>query len=156
MPINRLNTKVLPEKEAAIMAALTTIKTELPFLIGLTPEERQGQAKMGDKTVAFVDKALDVVARHPEILPGTFDADDFETDVALIHSLKPISNEVRDLLEKLDDTIFQASSEAFGAALKVYQFAKVNGVEGELDDELADMGKRFARKAMPAEPVEPA
>jgi len=152
MPDNRVNTKLLPATQATVLTALGTVKENLPFLIGVSPEERQTLPKMGDKTVAFVNKALDVVNRHPEILPGNFDAQAFIADVELVNALRPVQGELRDLLEKVDDTVLAAGSEAFSAALRVYQFAKTNGLDGELDAELAEMGKRFSRKPRTPQP----
>lgn len=152
MPDNRINASLSSDAQTAVMTALSTAKDKLSFLTGLTPEERQALPKMGDKTVAFVAKALDVAKRHPEILPGNFDAQAFITDAELVNALRPVQGELRDLLEKVDDTVLAAGSEAFSAALRVYQFAKTNGLDGELDTELAEMSKRFARRPRTPQP----
>ena len=128
------------------MTSLAGIRTNLAMLQTLPDEERSTLAKMGDKTQAFVKEALDTANRHPEILPSKFDLADFQSDVDLIESLKPIWGEVRELFTALDDTILLAGSEAFAAALEVYQYAKVNDKDGELTDALKDMGQRFSRK----------
>jgi hypothetical protein len=48
----------------------------------------------------------------------------------------------------VDDTYFAAGSEAYAAALLVYQYAKVHNVaSGALEETLDDLGRRFARKA---------
>jgi len=41
-----------------ILQSITTIKSQLPFLLKLSPSERQGYSRMGDKSLAFVEKAL--------------------------------------------------------------------------------------------------
>ena len=146
---NLIDAVLSADQQTAVAAHLAAIKASLSFLISLTADERRALPKMGDKTQAFVEKALDVTTRHPEILPGLFKAEDFRRDVELVKALTPILREVRELFAKLDDTVFEASSEAFAAGLLVYQYAKTNNLSGELDDDLADMGRRFSRKARP-------
>lgn len=143
---NLIDVVLSADQQAAITTHLAAIKADLSFLISLTTEDRQALPKMGDRTQAFVDKALDVVTRHPEILPGRFKPEDFRRDAELTKALTPILREVRELHAKLDDTVFAASSEAFSAALLVYQYAKTNNLSGELDEDLAEMGRRFSRK----------
>lgn len=55
------------------MAAIATIKTKLPFLIDLSVEERKALLKLGDKSRAFVSKALEVATQNPDFLPRSFD-----------------------------------------------------------------------------------
>jgi hypothetical protein len=45
----------------AVMAAIATIKDKLPFLLDLTVEQRKSLPNMGDKSRAFVSKALEVL-----------------------------------------------------------------------------------------------
>lgn len=48
-----------------VLDSIAQIRTLLPFLIDLTPEERQALPKMGDKSRAFVSQALQL-AEHGE------------------------------------------------------------------------------------------
>jgi hypothetical protein len=50
----------------AVMAAIATIKAKLPFLIDLSAEERKALPKMGDKSRAFVSKAMEVATQNPD------------------------------------------------------------------------------------------
>ena len=65
-----------------------------------------------------------------------------------------IRNAVEALFGKIDDTYFAAGSEAYAAALLVYQYAKLHNLaSGALEDSLDDLGRRFARKSKkPAAP----
>ncbi|MDR1147553.1 MAG: hypothetical protein LBK66_02865 [Spirochaetaceae bacterium] len=40
-----------------------------PYIIALTPHERQTMLKMGDKSLAFVEKAHDYAADNPTLTP---------------------------------------------------------------------------------------
>jgi hypothetical protein len=48
------------------MDAIATIRQKLPFLVDLTTEDRRTMLKMGDKSRAFVSKALEVATQNPQ------------------------------------------------------------------------------------------
>ncbi|HBF35995.1 MAG TPA: hypothetical protein DDW50_01590, partial [Firmicutes bacterium] len=51
---------------AAITASIQTLQTKLlPALATLSPDERKGLPKMGDKTVSFVQKAVEYCKQNP-------------------------------------------------------------------------------------------
>ena len=52
MNTNRIDATLSPEDQAAVLAALATIKKKLPFLIDISPDERSSLPKMGDKSRA--------------------------------------------------------------------------------------------------------
>jgi hypothetical protein len=51
------------------------------------------------------------------------------------------------LNELVEDTVMEVGSEAYTAALLVYNYAKANGAGSGLDGVVDEMGKRFARKS---------
>ena len=147
---------VLTQSERdAVMDAVATIKDNLPFLIDLSPKERRALPKMGDKSRAFVTKALEVATQNPDFLPRSFELEEMRKDVQLFESLYPILLAITQLQELLDDTCTAAGSEAYAAALQVYNYAKVNGNMGGLDAVVDEMGQRFARKSRKANEENP-
>lgn len=148
MPLNKVSASLNATDVQDIMTAITTINTKLPFLISLTAEERRGIAKLGDKSHAFVTKALELATQHPEILPGNLSVAEFKKDVDLFSQLYGIIQPLTLLVDKINDTQMEAGAEAYSAALIVYQSAKISGTDiGGLDSVLDDLGKRFSRKA---------
>ena len=129
----------------AIKTAIQTLRDKLPFLIALTPEESKSLNRMGDKSRAFVAKAMEVALQHPEILPGVFDVQEMRDDLSLFEQLYPIQMELSQLYTLIEDTTAIAGSEAFTAARMVYNFAKACEMEGELEPLLDDLGKRFRK-----------
>ena len=107
-----------------IKAALATIEEKLPFLINLTAEERRKLYKMGDKSLAFVNNSLTAAQSNPDILPASFDLDEFQRDYQLAVSLTDISYRIQQLTEKVDDTRMAVSSEAMSSSLTVYNYVK--------------------------------
>lgn len=140
---NLVSGSLTPENIQAIMAAIQTIKDNLT-LVGLTPQQRKNLSKLGDKSRAFVDRASQVVGQNPEIMPATFDPEEFQRDVAYFNGLGNVHTAVLQLLELVDDTMLAAGSDAFVAALKVYKASKDADPELGLDEAVAEMGERFA------------
>lgn len=130
----------------AVMDAVATIKEKLPFLVDLNANERKALPKMGDKSRAFVSKALEVATQNPDFLPRSFDLEELRKDVQLFEALYPLLLSMTQLQELLDDTCLAVGSEAYAAALQVYNYAKVSGNVGGMDAVVGEMGQRFARK----------
>ena len=154
---NRVSGVLSSEDVAVINAAIETVRQKMPFLMGLDPEARRSLPRMGDKSRAFVRKSLEVADQNPGMLPRAFDLGEFRRDVALDEALIPIAEAVRKLAELIDDTNTGVRSDAYLAALTVYQSAKQVGKGTGLDGALDELGRRFVRKtagaAAPATPV---
>lgn len=144
---NRINATLSKADSDTILEAIAQIRQLLPFLIDLTPEERQTLPKMGDKSRAFVSQALQLAENDDSYLPRSFDVAEMKRDVELAESLYPIMVALKQLSEFVDDTHIQVGSEAYTAALVVYQSAKRNGQGAALDGLLDSLGQRFARKS---------
>jgi len=147
MAENRISTSLSPADREAVMAAVSTIREKLPFLMDLTVEERRSLPKMGDKSRAFVSKALEVAIQNPDFLPRSFDIEEMRRDVELFQALHPILLSLTQLQELLDDTYLAVGSDAYAAGLVVYNYAKNSGQGAGLDAVVDEMGRRFARKS---------
>ncbi|MFQ4145085.1 hypothetical protein [Chlorogloeopsis sp. ULAP02] len=130
-----------------VMQAIATIKEKLPFLVDLTTEERRSMLKMGDKSRAFVSKALEVATQNPNFLPRSFDVEEMRRDIELYEALYPILLSLTQLQELVDDTWMTTGSEAYAAALAVYSYAKASGDVMGLDGVIDEMGRRFTRRS---------
>ncbi|KAM3098786.1 hypothetical protein ACKFKG_04785 [Phormidesmis sp. 146-35] len=144
--MNRISTTLTKADRETVMEAIATIKSKLPFLVGLTAEQRQGLPKMGDKSRAFVIKALEVATQNPDFLPRAFDLDEMRRDVELFEAMYPIVVALSQLQTLVDDTTMAAGSEAYAAALQVYGYAKASGQGAGLEGVVGELGQRFHRK----------
>lgn len=147
MPENRVSASISEADRQAVLAAIETIRTKLPFLIDLSPEERKALPRMGNTGRGFVAKALQVAEQNPDILPRSFDVAEMRKDTELLDSLLPIVTAFEQLNELLDDTYTAVGSEAYAAALLVYQYVRAGGKGSALDGALDALGQRFARKS---------
>ena len=117
---NKVSITIDEEAMTTISQALTAIRQNLPELINLKEEERHVLPKMGDKTVAFVNKNLEYAKQNPRVVPAFLDMVEFEKDVVAATDLRKVLIPLQQLVEKLDDTTMQAGSEAYTAALIFY------------------------------------
>jgi hypothetical protein len=95
-----------------------------PYLLALTPAERQGLSKMGEKSISFVEKAYDFARHNPALVPPYLNMDEFGVDFADAHGLWTLLNTVQQLEENIDDTEMAAGSEAYAAARAFYESVK--------------------------------
>ncbi|MEA5503726.1 hypothetical protein VB735_11515 [Halotia wernerae UHCC 0503] len=148
----KISAKLSPVDREAVMEAIATIREKLPFLVDLSMEERKSLPKLGDKSRAFVSKALEIAAQNPDFLPRSFDLDEMRRDIELFEALYPILLSLTQLQELVDDTSVAVGSEAYAAGLMVYNYAKASGKGAGLDSMIDDLGRRFARKSKKVQP----
>lgn len=155
MGINQISATLTQADRDAALAAISTVKENLSFLIDLTVEERKALPKMGDKSRAFVLKALEVATQNPDFLPRSFDLEEMRKDVQLFEAMYAIVVAVTQLHELLNDTHMTVGSEAYSAALQVYNYAKASGHGAGLEAVVDELGQRFARKTKKTNPPSP-
>jgi hypothetical protein len=117
-----------------------------PFLHSLTTEDRQTILKMGDKSLAFVEKTSELAANNLEFCPSYFNLEELNIDLTDAVGLRTLSNRLQQFSREVDDTIMLAGHEAFVQALTFYNTVKqaardnVTGAQSLFDE----LKKRFA------------
>lgn len=124
--MKNLHAKAIPAQTLEQAHALLKQAAELlaPYTLALTPAERQEIPKMGEKTLAFVDKAHQYAQENPAIRPPYLDMDAFDIDFADAHDLWPLQLLIRQFGEAISDTAMVAGSEAYQAARLFYNASK--------------------------------
>lgn len=151
---NRVSEEIPQEIINEVTEKLTICRTLLePYLFGLTAEERQELFKMGNKTVATVQKVQSYVVTNPEFVPGYMQTDEFTKDVVVVTQLTPLQNMAYQLASDLDDTRMLAGSEALAEALMYYSSVRDAARRGipqskPIYDELKE---RFTKRNRPVE-----
>jgi hypothetical protein len=113
--------EVLAQAQANIDSAIALLA---PYLLPLTPGERHDMPKMGDKTLSFVEKALDYARRYPQLCPSYLDIKSFDVDMTDATGLRTVHISAKQLSDSIDDTVMVAGSEAYQAALIFYNAVK--------------------------------
>ncbi|MDR1338862.1 MAG: hypothetical protein LBK58_02225 [Prevotellaceae bacterium] len=123
---DNIHTKSIPKE--AIEQALRKIDEAIailhPNLYSLTPDDRQRLLKMGDKSLAFVEKTGELAETNPQFAPSYFDLSEFKTDFADAVNLRTVANRLQQFSREVDDTAMLAGSEAFTQALSYYNSVK--------------------------------
>ncbi|WP_412464286.1 hypothetical protein [Flavobacterium mekongense] len=154
---NRLNVTMTAAQVTAVKTALQTIATNMPFLIGLTVEERIAIPKINVSNKAFTEDAINAVANNAGILPVYINATTMQNDYQLFVQLDELLGLMRQLVEKAEDTQMLAGSEAFVAALSSYKLfgaAAESGLTGA--DAIVDsLRQRFIAPGTPGATTAP-
>jgi len=153
------HTRAIPE---SVLSDALTKASELaallkPYLLALTPTERQEMLKMGSKTLEFVEKAHGYAHTAPIIVPPFMRLDDFDADYADARGFWTLHNVVSQIEDGLNDTQMAAGGEAYQGALLIYKSAKTAADEDvpgakSIHDDLKKSFPRTGRKKKSEQP----
>jgi hypothetical protein len=135
----QIDTSVLDPLDAAILQ----MESSLAHLISLTPEQRRGLTKMGEKSEAFCRAALNVAQQHAGIMVRDFDIEGFQRDQQALDLLRPRILRIAHLYQRVTDTEMALGSDLMAAALEVYGVLKVAGKGKGLDEARRNLGARW-------------
>jgi hypothetical protein len=159
---NRVNATATAAQVTAVKAAFQTILTNLPFLVGLTAEERKSLNTIDVNNKAFTEDAINAGVNNPTLIPSYLSVANMQNDLVLFTQLDEISGLANQLCERIEDTKMLTGSEAYGVALSLYKAfvsAADAGVQGA-DSIVDQLKKRFpsnstsATNAAPPLPVQ--
>lgn len=156
MADNQISIVVSPEDKTAIDSSVETLRTKLqPYLIALSADERRILPKMSDKSISFVDKALNYVSSNPEFAPPYLNKDELGKDVVAVEILNGFAKQLAQIVTGLDDTIMLAGSEAYVAALAYYNSVKEAARRDILNAKpvYEDLKQRFPQRTKKVEPA---
>lgn len=129
---------------SAVDQAIDTLEQALAgMLLALTPDDRQRVVKMGDGSVAFCRKALDVMAENSGLLPRSLDIAEMRRDLAAHDALNARMVRLTRLVEKGRDTDMALGSDVMASALEGYAFLKIAGKGEGLHGLRKDLSRRF-------------
>jgi hypothetical protein len=145
---NKISFSIPDEVIATVTTKLNEVAEALrPYLIALTPQERQELPKMSDGTLPFVQKCLGYCQTNPEFAPPFIDVEGLFDDMKVFEQLLPLYRVVLQLENKLSDTSMQAGAESFQSALSYYNSVKYAArMDAPGAKAIAeDLSKRFVR-----------
>lgn len=144
---NKINAALSKSDRDKILDLIQQIRVLLPFLIDLSPDDRQTLVKMGDKSRAFVEGSLTLAEADDSFLPRSFDVAEMRRDKDLHDNLSPVFVQVLRLFEAVGDTMMLAGSDLIMNGFEVYGNAQKNGKDEDLDNLVPLLGRRFSRKS---------
>jgi hypothetical protein len=117
--------------------------------VALTEDDRRSARKTGEGRLPFVLDGGEIAQDNPDILPKTFDAEGFESTVALFTAMTEVLTLVDQTRVKVDDLRLAAGVQALSGASDVYHYAqdaekKTPGIKPLVDR----MGQLFQQAAI--------
>ena len=154
---NRISATLLAAAITAINGAIATIRTNLPFLLSLTPDERKRLPKLGDGRVALLEDALPLMVANPDLVPSYIAIAEVTKDGDLRDALDPILNSIATLCQDVEDTETIVGSELYDAIRAFYLNCKEAAKRGATTAQsIVDvLAKYFARPGRPPKPPTP-
>lgn len=144
--INRLNTTMTGDDINSVKKSITEIYGKMPFLIGLTTDERVTLPKISENNKVFVGDSINALANNAPMLPAYLNVADIKTDLTLYEQLDELEMLATQLVEKIQDTRMLCGSEAYVSSLAAYRLfeaAAAAGIPGA--DSIYDaLKQRFA------------
>ncbi len=141
---NLVSVDLTESDKREIYEAIDLIRRKLSFAKEFTEDERENLMRLGKTGRTFVEKAQNLVERSPGILPRSFDVEEFKRDACLYQELGSISDELHRLAERVADTEAAVGSDAFTAALVVYQSGKLARTGNDMDNHLAGWRRKIS------------
>ena len=140
---------------ADIDAALAALRRVFAPFVALQPDDRVEMKKMGPKSREFCEQTLSLLEHNPQIVPPNLGLAEALADRAALEQLRPRLQQLRQLVEKGDDTEMALGSDMMAVALEGYRLLEVSGKGEALKSARRELSTRFARKRRVAE-AEPA
>jgi len=150
MSKNNISATLEDTAVANINDAIAAIRTNLPFLVNLTPGQRHTLAHAGTKGQGIIQDSMTFAAQHPEALPASFNSAEFAKDGALNAAYAPVVAAIALLNQDVTDTMISLQSDLYSEFLDVYAFAQANNRNGAYDTFIQAVKSRFAHSTKPA------
>ncbi len=145
MSQNKISAVLAAAALTNINTAIATIRTNLPFLLHLSDEERKVMIKSGDSSAGFIQQSLLFAAQSPEAMLAGFPAAEFAKDGALLTPLQTACNLVAQLHSDCTDTLMTLNSDLMAQSLDVYAGARANNRGGNYSAYVDTAKAHFAK-----------
>jgi len=141
---NLISLSFTTEELAAIDEAIAALKTAFARFVTVQPGEIRGTS-MGEKSEAFCRQALQVLQANPQIVPASLGLEEALADLTALDALRPRLVQLRQLLERAQDTEMALGADIMACATEGYALLKVSGKDEGLKAARRDLSSRWAR-----------
>ncbi len=122
--VNRLSAALSDADVARILSAVADVEQNMPFLIGLTEQERRYLPKIRRQNRLFVEEAVQALDENQTWMPGYVNPLEIRKDFALYNQLRKVEMALGQLYEQVVHTRILAGSESYQGSLLFYRMAK--------------------------------
>lgn len=123
---NLLSASISAADKTTINTNIANVTTTLGAIlsISLTADDRKNMLKMGDKTLAFVQKTITYANQNAALVPVFLNLPEANKDLQLADDLNDIYKALLTLITSVEDALMISGSEAYNAALIFYASVK--------------------------------
>ncbi len=143
MSYNNISAKISLEDIAEIKNAIQTVKTKLPFLINLTPKERQKLRTMGAVRTSYVQDVHQASLSNSDSIPRGFDLEEYASDLKLYGDMREVLSVLLPQFEGIESTTMALSAELMKQTDQCYGHLQVEA-EKSNNTALSETVKRIA------------
>lgn len=118
------NAILTAEAENEIEAKIAAIGQSMPYLVGLSINDRVKLNILGQKSAQFVQRAVESSRQNPKLSPSFMDAEVLERNFTLYNQLLKVLEPVQQLERMITDTMMVAGNLAYKDALDYYNTVK--------------------------------
>lgn len=151
-----VNETIGTETREALLDQIRTLTDAMPVMVTIPPGERRRMAKLGLRSRAFAEDAIQLALENTEILPRALDPAVLRAKLDTVENLRDITAALRQLTGRLHETLTVAGAELYEDARLIYTLVKTGMRPGGADHARVELQKRYKpRKSKPAAPAEP-
>lgn len=130
----------------SVITTLGKLEQLMPFLVGLTREEKRRLPKVGPRTRPFIADTIATAEANPGIVPRSVNLTTLRSRADTLDRLGEVKRTLTQLLERVDDTETQLASDVYATARSVYSVMKTPATVPGLNEQKVLLGRRFAKK----------
>ena len=143
---NLISAQLNQEAYDAVLEQIDALVEALPFLISLTPTQRESALGIGSGNLPLVREALQILGLAPQIMPGTFDPQEYFNDKRLYDQTEQILSRLMQLIEKIRDTHQALENDLMAGMYQIYGAAIRHGQAEGLDEHVSVMRGIFRQR----------
>ncbi len=155
MSTRKVSAALAAQVLADTLAAFVTIRTNLPFLISLSDDERAHLPHLGDKSIGLIQATKDFVTQHPEALPADFSLVEFNKSCDLFAPFESIADASDAADQAIQDTRVGIRHDLFNDISNIYACAKANNRTGRYQTYVDYMAAHYSKPRKPKTPPTP-
>lgn len=142
---NLISATFSEQDEQRAMQLLAELKSLFPFSIKLSVDQSKHLSKLDDARIPFADKGIFYGEKQPMIVPPFTDLGEYKRDLDFFKATRRVGAELLSIAEMVSDSRTAAGSDAYQAALSIYNSAKGAAKQGVPGTQtiVDEMGKLF-------------
>lgn len=124
MATGNISGAITPETKESIKQKVEGIKTDMPFLVNLTKDQRKKLQTIGPNRLGYVTEANLASNAHKSALAGDFDLEEYNRDKALLADLAEVYSWITPLQDSIVSTMMALGAEVLTETGEAYGYLK--------------------------------